>query len=321
MDQHLRINVIPSEISGVLAIAPSVAFDARGTVHTLHSALYDMLGVKFVEDKISVSRLNVLRGFHGDFRTGKLLGCLHGSLQLAVLDARRDSHTYGRHDRFVLDDRDFTQVYVPPGVFNAHLCCSNSCILWYKLTAPYEGPQAQATIAWDSVVWPISEPILSTRDQHGSSLAEVSGLTFPQVGCASGYFNPLHAGHLDYLADASRRCDKLVVIVNNDEQVRLKGRIPFYPEDVRLRIVRSLSMVSQAVLACDADRSVSSTLRQLHGEVLKPTEFYNGGDVLDESQVREADTCRELGIRLVFGVGGAKVASSSDIVKGASHAH
>jgi cytidyltransferase-like protein len=127
---------------------------------------------------------------------------------------------------------------------------------------------------------------------------------------ASGYFDPIHRGHVRYLQACQER-GFLVVVVNNDRQAALKKGSPFMPEDERLEIVRALRCVSYAVLAVDDDRSVSKTV-----ELLRPDIFANGGDVTREEECREAATCRKLGIQMVFGVGGFdKVQSSSRLVE------
>lgn len=132
----------------------------------------------------------------------------------------------------------------------------------------------------------------------------------------SGYFNPLHVGHLRFLKAASELgdnigvvADNLIVIVNNDKQVALKGSTPFMNEDDRVRIIRSLQVVDWVVLSIDNDLSVCETLRSL-----KPDIFANGGDRTRDN-IPEAKVCEELGIEMVFGVGGDKIESSSELLK------
>ena len=144
---------------------------------------------------------------------------------------------------------------------------------------------------------------------------------------ASGYFNPLHVGHLDYLQAAKRLGERLVVIVNNDKQVALKKGSPFLDQNDRLRIVRALKCVNMAVLSCDEDGTVCKTLRDvvLHGHrslgltggrslIGSSVVFTNGGDRTSEN-VPEAAVCKELGVEMVYGVGGRKVASSSEMLE------
>ena len=78
----------------------------------------------------------------------------------------------------------------------------------------------------------------------------------------SGYFNPIHRGHIDYIASARNLGDFLVVIVNNDEQVKIKGSTPFMDQDERLEIVRNIKGVDRAVISIDDDGTVCQTIRQ-----------------------------------------------------------
>ena len=75
----------------------------------------------------------------------------------------------------------------------------------------------------------------------------------------SGYFNPLHAGHLDYIEAAKSLGDKLWIIINSDNQVKIKGSVPFQNEYDRLRIVRCLKPVDNAILSIDKDATVINT--------------------------------------------------------------
>lgn len=133
-----------------------------------------------------------------------------------------------------------------------------------------------------------------------------------EVIIASGYFNPLHVGHLDYLKRAKKLGDWLIVIVNNDNQVELKGSKPFMKEKDRLEIVKNLSFVDEAVLSKDDDRSVSETLQLIHRKLCYNNfTFANGGDVTSDS-CREKETCSKLKIKLVDGLG-EKIRSSSKL--------
>ena len=130
--------------------------------------------------------------------------------------------------------------------------------------------------------------------------------------CVSGYFNPLHIGHLSLFEEAKKLGDYLVVIVNNDHQVELKGSVPFMKEDERLKIVESLKMVDEAVLSKDIDRTVCKTL-----ERVAPDIFANGGDRNNINDIPEAEVCKRLGIEMSFNVGGGKQQASSELIKNA----
>ena len=124
----------------------------------------------------------------------------------------------------------------------------------------------------------------------------------------SGYFDPLHEGHLELFSRAKKLGTKLVVIVNNDEQARRKKGFAFMSEKERLAVVNSLKMVDEAVLCIDKDRTVCKTL-----ELLKPHIFAKGGDST-LANVPEKDICEKLGIRLAMGLG-EKIQSSSWLLK------
>ncbi len=108
------------------------------------------------------------------------------------------------------------------------------------------------------------------------------------IVCASGYFNPIHYGHIEYLEKSKQLGDKLIVIVNSDKQSHLKKGASFMPEDERLKIVRSLRCVDAAVLSVDEDRTVCKTLSHLHPDI-----FTNGGDQNNDT-IPEADKNKPL---------------------------
>ena len=103
----------------------------------------------------------------------------------------------------------------------------------------------------------------------------------------SGYFDPIHIGHLDYLELAKKLGDKLVVIVNNNHQCKLKKGKPFMDELDRIRIVESRGFVDEVFLSIDSDRSVCKSL-----EEIKPDIFANGGDRAT-SEVPESVVCKK----------------------------
>mmetsp|Transcript_26536 Transcript_26536/g.76385 ORF Transcript_26536/g.76385 Transcript_26536/m.76385 type:complete len:143 (-) Transcript_26536:517-945(-) len=133
-----------------------------------------------------------------------------------------------------------------------------------------------------------------------------------KVVVASGYFDPLHYGHIEYLQRSKDLGDKLIVIVNNDKQAAHKKGQAFMPARERVKLVRSLACVDAAIESVDDDKSVCKTLSIIHPDI-----FTNGGDQKNDS-IPEAQVCAELGIHMVDGLGD-KVQSSSWLIKGAMH--
>jgi len=133
-----------------------------------------------------------------------------------------------------------------------------------------------------------------------------------QISIVSGYFNPLHVGHLDMMEAARSLTGYLVVIVNNDaQQVLKKGKV-IQTLDDRLRIVRALRAADDAIAAVDQDATVRETLRLVRERYPDAAlTFANGGDRSQRAAVAEADVCEALGIALRFAVGGETKADSS----------
>ena len=127
----------------------------------------------------------------------------------------------------------------------------------------------------------------------------------------SGYFNPLHVGHLELFENASSEGAFLIVIVNSDLQRELKGSKEFMSEDERLKIIKSIKGVGYALISIDKDSTQNETLRYLH-ELYSGNwdlHFANGGDQTNET-IPESVVCNELGITLIDGLGD-KIQSSS----------
>lgn len=128
------------------------------------------------------------------------------------------------------------------------------------------------------------------------------------VVVTSGYFDPLHVGHIECLELSKELGDKLIVIVNSDLQASLKKGKAFMREEDRLKIVSSLKCVDEVFLSIDKDRSVCESLRHLNPDI-----FAKGGDRTSD-EIPEAKICKEKNIKMIDGLG-EKIRSSSTIIK------
>ena len=137
----------------------------------------------------------------------------------------------------------------------------------------------------------------------------------PKAIIVSGYFNPLHKGHLELFEKAKGAGDELWVIVNSDLQRALKGSKEFMDENERLIIVSAIKYVDKALISIDKDKTQRATLTHLADEFGADFKlfFANGGDQNNES-IPEVPICKEKGIELLEGLGD-KIQSSSWLLK------
>jgi dTDP-4-dehydrorhamnose 3,5-epimerase len=166
------LDVRPARLAGVKLLRPTTLFeDFRGEYVELYNrelASAAGIDVDFVQDDISVSTQNVLRGIHGDDATWKLISCLHGRFYLVVVNHDETSPQFRQWEAFTLSDRNHLQVLVPPRFGNGHLVLSEQAIFHYKQSSYYDRAR-QFTLAWDDPAlglwWPTRDPIVSQRDQ------------------------------------------------------------------------------------------------------------------------------------------------------------
>ena len=137
----------------------------------------------------------------------------------------------------------------------------------------------------------------------------------PKAVIVSGYFNPLHKGHLELFEKAKAAGDQLWVIVNSDHQRELKGSKEFMDENERLLIVSAIGIVDKALISIDKDKTQYATLADLADKYSSEYELYfaNGGDQNNDS-IPEVPVCKEKGIGLLEGLGD-KIQSSSWLLK------
>jgi len=161
-----------TKLDGVLRVTPPTNFeDFRGSYIELYNQSIYMsngIGCNFIQDDISTSRKNVLRGLHGDAHTWKLISCLQGSFYLIVANNDEDSSQFRKWEAHTLSDSNRSQILIPPKFANGHLVLSESAIFHYKQTTEYDR-NGQFTILWNDPAWnfwwPINNPIVSIRDQ------------------------------------------------------------------------------------------------------------------------------------------------------------
>ena len=172
------IEVSKTKLDGVLLIKSSVFEDHRGEYMELYNEqLYRKNGidVKFIQDDISVSTQNVLRGIHGDDVTWKLISCLYGKFYFVVVNCDSKSENFGKWESFILSDKNRHQVLVPPKYGNGHLVMSETTVFHYKQSTYYD-PSRQFSYKWNdgnfNIWWPVKDPNLSRRDQLGRYIEE-----------------------------------------------------------------------------------------------------------------------------------------------------
>ena len=167
------MKVEKTNLFGVLKITLDAFEDHRGYyIETYNEDLYNNngIGTKFIQDDVSVSKKNVLRGVHGDQDTWKLISCFEGEFYLVVVNNDKKSSQYKQWESFTLSEQNRIQILVPPKFGNGHLVLSERAIFHYKQNT-YYNPNGQFTIRWNdpeyNIWWPTKNPILSRRDEIG----------------------------------------------------------------------------------------------------------------------------------------------------------
>jgi D-beta-D-heptose 7-phosphate kinase/D-beta-D-heptose 1-phosphate adenosyltransferase len=141
---------------------------------------------------------------------------------------------------------------------------------------------------------------------------------FSRVVIVSGYFNAIHAGHIEYMKAAKEFAGEnglVYCIVNSDYQSILKKKFSFVPENDRLAVMSAIKYVDKAFLSIDKDRTVNKTIQMIcDTEEAKPTHCLNDGDVTENNKSPEEEVCKKNGIEMVY-AGNDKIQSSSWILE------
>jgi dTDP-4-dehydrorhamnose 3,5-epimerase len=176
------MNVVPTELPGVVIIEPRAFRDDRGHFfESYNAAKYREAGLpdRFAQDNVSFSKAGVLRGLHYQLPNaqGKLVSALRGSVFDVAVDIRRGSPTFGRWVGVVLSDENLRQLYIPEGFAHGFAVMSECAVFHYKCTAPYD-PRSEGSIIWDDpeigIDWPTRDVLLSPKDAAAPRLADVA---------------------------------------------------------------------------------------------------------------------------------------------------
>ena len=142
-------------------------------------------------------------------------------------------------------------------------------------------------------------------------------MNIKKVVITSGYFNPLHIGHINLIREAKKLGDFLVVIVNSDEQIKIKGNISFMPEQERIEIIKALRYADDVILSVDKDSTVAESLITVAKKYPGAELFFAKGGDRNAGNIPEIETkaCSDFNIKVVNDIGGGKVQSSSWLLK------
>ncbi len=166
------MNVIKTDFEGLILIEPKVYVDARGIFYeSWQQDHYKQLGIDddFVQDDVSLSYKNVLRGMHYQKGQGKLVSVVQGAILDVVVDIRPESATYLQYFSIEISSESPKQLYVPSGFAHGFYVLSDVVIMNYKCTQYYD-KAAEAGIMWNdptfNIKWPCAYPIVSEKDSH-----------------------------------------------------------------------------------------------------------------------------------------------------------
>jgi len=198
------MQIIPTELPGVLIIEPKVFADSRGFfLETYHADRYREAGlqVTFVQDNLSFSQRGTLRGLHyqNPQAQGKLVTVLQGEVYDVAVDIRCDSPTFGQWTGVTLSSDNHRQLYIPPGFAHGFCVTSETALFLYKCTDFYNAA-ADGGVLWNdpdlAIAWPIQQPLLSPKDERAPRLKDIPAERL-QFGPTAGPGPVLNTPHID----------------------------------------------------------------------------------------------------------------------------
>jgi dTDP-4-dehydrorhamnose 3,5-epimerase len=168
----MALQVRETTLRDARLFVPDVFEDERGFFKETYSvAKYRALGLTddFVQDSVSFSAKNVIRGLHGDRAMSKLVQVLRGEIWDVIVDLREGSPTYRKWEAFTLSERNHFQLYIPAGFLHGFAAVTGDVLFAYKHGALYD-PEREFSIRWDdpglAIPWPVAgEPVVSARDR------------------------------------------------------------------------------------------------------------------------------------------------------------
>jgi dTDP-4-dehydrorhamnose 3,5-epimerase len=175
-------------LDDVVIIEPDVFRDGRGFfMETFHTRRYEEAGIsaRFVQDNYLYSIRNVIRGLHYQLHhsQAKLIQVIRGEVFDVAVDIRRGSPTFGKWEGVLLSGENKRQMYIPAGFAHGFCVLSDEVDLLYKCSDFYT-PGDEYGINWNDpeleISWPVSDPVLSEKDQRNANLNDVPPDHLPQ---------------------------------------------------------------------------------------------------------------------------------------------